>query len=339
MPGYDYQHLLNGMVQTFLTVPFPNAKPGDPEYNMTLDLIKNIASPVHEHVVSWWNETGGGIFPDEKVKMHINDPVSGYLSDKIDGNTIRYDTSTNKLYVSAIPLASNNIRGGIKVGATASSVLYMAGEELMLRVNTEQSLSSQDNEVPSCRAVKLYVDNTLQNITINGGIGDMLKSTYDSNNNGVVDNSERLSGQLPNYYLNWGNFTNTPTTLAGYGINDVYTKSNLQTQGQAQVYWGNITYLPTTLAGYGINDVYTKDNLKTLNQAQVHWGNIINPPTTLAGYGITDTYTKNDLVTSGSAQVHWNNITNKPTVYPPMSHTHTQYVTKPQAIAFAIALG
>lgn len=32
------------------------------------------------------------------------------------------------------------------------------------------------------------------------GLGDMLKSRYDTNNDGVVDNAEKLGGQLPSYY-------------------------------------------------------------------------------------------------------------------------------------------
>ena len=32
------------------------------------------------------------------------------------------------------------------------------------------------------------------------GGGDMLKATYDTNNSGVIDNSERLGGQEPSYY-------------------------------------------------------------------------------------------------------------------------------------------
>ena len=32
------------------------------------------------------------------------------------------------------------------------------------------------------------------------GYGDMLKTTYDPNNNGIVDNAEKLGGQLPDYY-------------------------------------------------------------------------------------------------------------------------------------------
>ena len=32
------------------------------------------------------------------------------------------------------------------------------------------------------------------------GYGDMLKSIYDQNNNGIVDNAEKLGGKLPSYY-------------------------------------------------------------------------------------------------------------------------------------------
>jgi len=39
--------------------------------------------------------------------------------------------------------------------------------------------------------------------------GDMFKSIYDTDNDNVVDNSERLSGQLPAYYLNRNNHTGT----------------------------------------------------------------------------------------------------------------------------------
>lgn len=33
------------------------------------------------------------------------------------------------------------------------------------------------------------------------GIGDMLRSTYDTDDNGIVDNAERLGGELPSYYV------------------------------------------------------------------------------------------------------------------------------------------
>lgn len=41
---------------------------------------------------------------------------------------------------------------------------------------------------------------TLQDGADGTGVGDMLKSTYDADNDGVVDDSEKLGGQLPSYY-------------------------------------------------------------------------------------------------------------------------------------------
>lgn len=40
-------------------------------------------------------------------------------------------------------------------------------------------------------------------------IGDMTKAVYDTNNNGVVDDSEKLNGQLPTFYLDRVNHTGT----------------------------------------------------------------------------------------------------------------------------------
>ncbi|WP_421801760.1 hypothetical protein [Flagellimonas sp.] len=42
----------------------------------------------------------------------------------------------------------------------------------------------------------------------------MYESVYDSDMDNIVDNSERLVGQLPSYYLDFTNFTNVPIGLA-----------------------------------------------------------------------------------------------------------------------------
>ena len=45
-------------------------------------------------------------------------------------------------------------------------------------------------------------------------VGDMEKSTYDINNNGIVDDSEKLGAELPSYYLDRNNHTGTQTALS-----------------------------------------------------------------------------------------------------------------------------
>lgn len=71
-----------------------------------------------------------------------------------------------------------------------------------------------------------------------------------------------------------------PTTLAGNGITDAYTKAqtdNLLTAKASKA---------TTLAGYGITDAYTQAQANTLINAKA------DKATTLSGYGISDAYTK-----------------------------------------------
>ena len=48
-------------------------------------------------------------------------------------------------------------------------------------------------------------------VTNGTGSGDMETDVYDTNKNGIVDDSEKLNGQTPDHYLNYDNFTNTPT--------------------------------------------------------------------------------------------------------------------------------
>ena len=74
--------------------------------------------------------------------------------------------------------------------------------------------------------------------------------------------------------LAWANIKDKPTTLAGYGIIDAYTKTEAGTSFASKA---------TTLAGYGITDAYTATQTDNRYAGKA---------TTLAGYGITDAYTK-----------------------------------------------
>ena len=69
-----------------------------------------------------------------------------------------------------------------------------------------------------------------------------------------------LNGQAASYYLDFANFTNTPTTLAGYGITDslqLGTSATTALAGDTALFSGafaDLTGKPTTIAGYGITD-------------------------------------------------------------------------------------
>ena len=77
----------------------------------------------------------------------------------------------------------------------------------------------------------------------------------------------------------WSGVTSTPTTLAGYGINNAYTKTETNNLTWD---WSAINNKPSTLVGYGITDVYSKTEVTTFLAGKA------DKSTTLAGYGIVD---------------------------------------------------
>lgn len=135
------------------------------------------------------------------------------------------------------------------------------------------------------------------------GIGDVLKTDFTA-----FDSVRAITA------------TNITHWESAYGlIGNVYTKTNLQTSGQAQVHFDNLTNKPTTLAGYGITDgliantvitgaTHTKItydskglviagvDLSASDIPSLDWSKITSGiPTTISGYGITDAYTKTQV--------------------------------------------
>lgn len=86
---------------------------------------------------------------------------------------------------------------------------------------------------------------------------------------------------------NWVNAQLAFSDLSG-SIADGQVPESAVTQHEAalSIGWSQLTSVPTTLAGYGITDAYTKSATDTLLAAKA------DSATTLAGYGITDAYTK-----------------------------------------------
>lgn len=69
------------------------------------------------------------------------------------------------------------------------------------------------------------------------GVGDMLKSTYDTNNNGKVDDSDKLGGQLPSYYQQSTNGLTEETAIADADTMSFYDASENENRKST---WANI---------------------------------------------------------------------------------------------------
>ena len=84
---------------------------------------------------------------------------------------------------------------------------------------------------------------------IRDGTGDMLKATYDADGDGVVDDAERLGGQLPTYYAPAATVPSVPAwalsdTKPAYTAEEVGAAAAEHTHEQADV-----TGLTDALAG------------------------------------------------------------------------------------------
>jgi plastocyanin len=120
--------------------------------------------------------------------------------------------------------------------------------------------------------------------------------------------ADTLDGQDGSYYLDYNNFTNTPSVVT---LEDLSIGNELTAAGNGAISYDNttgvfrftpptaagigaltsvafsdLTSTPTTIAGYGITDAFSGS-----------FGDLSNTPTTIAGYGITDAFSGdyNDL--------------------------------------------
>ncbi len=87
--------------------------------------------------------------------------------------------------------------------ANKAELLARVGE-CVLKADISQVLGNTQNKIPSEKAVS--------DAMANAGYGDMLKGVYDTNNNGKVDDAERLNGQQAAYYATKTEVTTAQTT-------------------------------------------------------------------------------------------------------------------------------
>ena len=241
-----------------------------------------------------------GITPQQASDITANNAkvgiTSAQASDIIDNNAkISYTdsalVSTHTSQISDLTTDKVDASGDTMTGA------------LILHTN----LPTSNEEAAS----KKYVDDSVGN----AGGGDMLKSVYDTDNDGIVDNAEKLNSKSPGFYLNYNNFTNKPTTITAQQASDIATNNGKISYTDSAAVAANTAKVGITTQQ--ANDIISNNAKVGITTAQ---SNAIVANTSKISY--TDAATVNALsiqVSSLSLVAYsgsYNDLTNKPTIPP-----------------------
>ncbi|OFX42031.1 MAG: hypothetical protein A2W95_14825 [Bacteroidetes bacterium GWA2_40_14] len=231
---------------------------------------------------------------EAEVDAYVTD--NGYLTTEVDGST------TNELQVITISNDTIFLSDGGLVKLPAS-------------VSFSGSFNDLDN-IPTTLAGYGITDAMNTSHAANG-----ITLTNTSNWNTAYGWGDHVSaGYLTSYTETDPAWTTASTSY--------YTKTNMQTSGSAQLHFGNLTNTPTTISGYGITDAMstshaangiTSTNISNWNTAY-GWGDHASAGY-LTSYTETDPawatasanyYTKTNMQTSGNAQLHFDNLSSRP---------------------------
>lgn len=146
--------------------------------------------------------------------LSTNDFTSAYKT-KLDNLDTNLNTKVDK--VTGKGLSKNDFTDDYKakldnLNTNISETLAGKADktEVLTKTNTTAFTPTADYQP----ATKKYVDD----LASNKGGGDMLKSAYDANKDGVVNDSDKLGGQLPSYYAQASDLTNKVDKVSGKGL-------------------------------------------------------------------------------------------------------------------------
>ena len=174
----------------------------------------------------------------------IVDGVDAALAQKADTSALTEGLAGKVDKVTGKALSTNDYTNADKaiVDGVSSALAKKADKtEVLTKTNTTAFAPTADYQP----ATKKYVDD---NISAAGG-GDMLKSVYDMDGDGIVDNAKKLGGQLPSYYatataVNGKAPTSHASSASTYGVGTSSSYGHLKLAN-------NLT--TTTTSGYALN--------------------------------------------------------------------------------------
>jgi hypothetical protein len=204
------------------------------------------------------------------IKQQISNSVADKV-DKVDGKGL----STNDYTT-----AEKNKLSGIAEGANKTTI-----NNTLTSTSTTDALSAAQG-----KALKDQID-TVENSMSNLGYGDMLKSTYDTDGDGTVDDSAKLGGQLPSYYAAAASI---PTKLSAL-TND----SGYQTSSQVTSIVEGKGYQTSAQVQSAIN---TAISSVYKPQGSVKFASLPTPASSNLGYvyNVSDAFTTSSTFLEGS---------------------------------------
>jgi len=271
----------------------------------------------------------GDIFADDSTKVF--DSATQTFTGKFEGEfngTIAADDSTvlidgvaGTINASALTGALPAIDGSALTGVSASSIAFsnvtstpttIAGygiADAYTKTEVDNAISSSVLPAGSTQSIDVVAqDSTVLVDSVNG----TLNATTLTGALPAIDGSS-LTGVTTAF----SNITSTPTTLAGYGITDAYTKAEVDSS-IADVTAGhfdfNITGDDSTVrtvakgdtiqivGGTGITTASDADGNITITGFDGAFASLTSKPTTISGYGITDALTAGGALTGSSLE-------------------------------------
>lgn len=214
-----------------------------PTQGVVYTALSNKADSIHSHNISSITNLQSSLDNKSPVgHLHSVSDISGLesftkttaVSDNISEGVTDKAPSQNSVFI-ALSDKANAIHNHTVAGITDYVSSTNSRIAAQLASGSINNIGDVDTSLKSDGQVLTYVSSTGKWTSKNiPASGDMFKSVYDTNNTGVVDDSERLNSQLPAFYLNRGNHTGTQDvssitglTKSSVGLSEVNNTSDL----------------------------------------------------------------------------------------------------------------
>lgn len=161
-------------------------------------------------------DENGLLYVVQKVKTWLGEKV-----DKVEGKTLSTNDYTTE---------EKTKLSGIETGANKTTVV-----DVLTSTSTTNALSANQGKVLNDKIAA--INTNLEDL----GAGDMLKSVYDTDGDGIVDNAKKFNGQTIDYFAN--------KTQLNTVMNSIPTNNNQLTNGAGYQTAADVNAIVETVIG------------------------------------------------------------------------------------------